>query len=166
MTKIKKPSSQARIAVLAKGQSTRDAVYSVLASSDQPLIALEVKQKLAAKNILLDTSYVRVILNQLCESGNVRTRLETLTEREIRMSGRKENRGKHLNVYYFWAGSGRIPGRTKASEMQGYEKNRYQKNFRPARQVKMQTGAPETQTLMQRVAYLEAKLAEIQKTLG
>lgn len=166
MTKTKKLPTQARIAILAKGQSTRDAVYAALASSDQPLIALEVKQKLAAKNILLDTSYVRVILTQLCESGSVRTRLETLTEREIRMGGRKENRGKHLNVHYFWAGPGRIPGRTKASEMQGYENRNLKKNFRPAKQVKMQTGAPETQTLMQRVAYLEAKLAEIQKTLG
>jgi hypothetical protein len=166
MTKTKNLPQQARAAVLMKGQSTRDAVYAALASSDQPLIALEVKQKLAAHNILLDTSYVRLILNQLCETGNVRTRLETLTEREIRMNGRQENRGKHLNVHYYWAGPGRFPGRTKAAEFSGRENRNIKKNFRPARQVNRQTGTPETQTLMQRVANLEAKLAEIQKTLG
>jgi hypothetical protein len=148
-------------------------VHAVLRSSDQPLIAIEVKQKLAAQNILLDTSYVRAILLQLCEDGLIRSRTETLAERVIRMDGRQENRGKHLNVRYFWAGAGRFPGRTEATEFPAVSQYRNaKKNFRPARQVKMQTGnasaltramAP---TMLDRIARLEKQVAEIKSLLG
>lgn len=166
MTKTKTP-TRAHVANRSKGQSTRSVVHAALKSSGQPLIALEVKQKLAARNIILDTSYVRAILTQLCEDGRARSRAETPAERVIRMNGRQENRGKHLNVQYFWAGPGRVPARTSATEFPAVSQYRNtKKSSRPARTVNMQTDASETKTLMQRVAYLEAKLVEIQKTLG
>lgn len=171
MTKTKH--TQTSIALIAKGKSTRSAVHAALKSSSQPLIALEVKQKLAARNIMLDTSYVRAILMQLCEDGRARSRAETPAERVIRMDGREENRGKHINVRYFWAGPGRVPARTAATEFPATSQYRStKKSFRPAKQVKMQTGntsAPAkttTPTMLDRIAQLEKQVAEIKSLLG
>lgn len=171
MTKTKH--TQPNAVLIEKGKSTRNAVHAALRSSDQPLIALEVKQKLAAHNILLDTSYVRAILMQLSEDGLIRSRTETSAERVIRMNGRKENRGKHLNVRYFWAGAGRFPARTDATEFPATSQYRNtKKSFRPAKQVKIQTGstlAPTramAPTMLDRIARLEKQVAEIKSLLG
>lgn len=161
--------SKAHTSVAAKGQRSRNAVIAVLKLSDQPLVAAEVQKHLAIRGVKMHKTYISEMLNQLVASGEISKRTETPAERVVRF-GRHEGRGAHFPAEYFWAPAGKVPARTKVSNVHLADRMTKKKIGRPAKATKVQTGtkiaARENKSLTSRITELEAQIAEMRKIIG
>jgi hypothetical protein len=149
-------------------EKTRNAVLATLKLSDQPLVLNEVQALLAMRGVSLHVTYVSEILKQLVRAGEISQRNETPAERVIRF-GRHEPRGAHFKAVYFWGQPGKVPARTKVSNVH-MTSRMTKKTRRPAKAARVQTGtkitARENLSLMARVSELEAQIAEMRKIIG
>lgn len=156
------------------GEQTRDELYAVLASADQPLIAREVAHLFSQKTgRYFDQTYVRTMLLEFVADGIASTRQETPDEMMIRNDG-VIIRGTH-GATYFWAPAGKVPFRTKATvaPVTGTRKKTKKKTARkaaPARQAapKTQTGSSTSSLetmLMKRIVELEEQLEAVRSLL-
>ena len=102
----------------AIGHTTREGLKLVLDDAKQPLTVLEIRR--ATEQLVdrkIDGSQVRIILNELQNSGLVSTRTETVEERNIRANG---NPSRGYNATLFWAHGKRVPARTVTEAIPGF----------------------------------------------
>ena len=166
---LKAARATAHESVRRKGEVTRDAVYNVLNSADQPLVASEIRAILADRGLKFDPTYVRTILQGFVADGSASSRPESADERLIRNGGRVM-RGGHQTAIYYWAPAGKIPFRTKMTTVKPVKSRK--KKSRPVAKAPVQTGRvpastrPVIPTLLQRIATLEEKIARMESILG
>lgn len=122
MTNTKVPETMFELAVKARveqGKRTRDAVELAVTGVDQPVSIAEISvivQELTGH--LYEKTHIKKILNDLSKAGRVRSRYETVEERDARSGGRPV-RGTLARLYHFNA-DGPMPKRTKTSIVPGY----------------------------------------------
>lgn len=167
---------KAHAAKVEKGQRTRDAIVALLHESNQPLVAIEVRDLLTrVVGHSYDYSYIKNVLDRLVADGKLSIRPETETEQEIRKPG--DGRGRHMAAHYYWAPVGQVPIRTTAtvatSSARRPEISKRKKTGRksgPAKRATVQTGTSVSTdvvtTLVLRIAQLEQQLAEVRKLVN
>lgn len=175
MTKNDNLTAARKLAVAARrsqGDSTRDAIISVLKKSKQPLVAREVQALLALQGLRFDISYVGQILLKLANEKMISSREETKKERAIRRGD--DGRGSHFTAVYYWAPTGeKVPARTAKTVVQtavipihpGKKNKKTKKAARPAPASSKQTGhsAQTMKMLIDRIVELETELARVKK---
>lgn len=170
MTKLTPALVKAHEVKKLNGEHTRGTIFQVLKTLNEPVTSGEVTGLLTQNGVTVDPAYVRELLKKLVNNGLVATREETPAERAIRLRGRSNfGTGAHFTASYYWAGNSRSPKRTKHTDeivVPVKAKRKTRKVYRPAVEVKKQTGTSREATLLTRVAELESRISRLEKLIG
>ena len=170
MTKLTPALVKAHEVKKLNSEHTRSTVFQILKTLNEPVTSGEVAGLLAQGGSTVDPNYVHTLLKKLVNNGLVSMRDETAAEREIRLKGRSNfGTGAHFTASYFWAGNGKSPKRTKHTDSivpPARKKRKIRKVYRPAVEVKKQTGASREVTLLARIAKLEDRISRLEKLIG
>lgn len=170
MTKLTPALVKAHEVKKLNSEHTRGTIFQLLKTVNEPVTSGEITGLLAQNGMTVDPNYVHTLLKKLVNNGLVSMRDETVAEREIRLRGRSNfGTGAHFTASYFWAGNGKSPRRTKHTDAivpPVKMKRKVRKVYRPAVEVKKQTGPSREVTLLDRIAKLEDRISRLEKLIG